>query len=79
VKLLYGVAISWDGRVLQHCTSLLPPDGPPNPEDCNASPRASSNGNQQFANHLYGNFTSAKERIVLVGRASSAGAKSYKK
>jgi hypothetical protein len=57
----------------------LHPDGPPDPEDCNASPRVSSNGKQQFANHLYGNFSGAKERIVQAGRTSSAGAESYKK
>jgi hypothetical protein len=61
VKLLYGVAFtSWDGRVLKHCTSLSHPDGPPDPKNFNASSRVSSD-QQQFANHLYGNFTSAKD------------------
>ena len=71
VKLLYGVAISWDGRVLQHCTSLLHPDGPPDPQNPCASLRVSSDCNQRFRNHLYGNFTGA-------GRARSAGNQSIK-
>jgi hypothetical protein len=28
VKLAHGVAISWDGLVIRHCTSLSQPDGP---------------------------------------------------
>jgi hypothetical protein len=75
VKLSYGVAISWDGRVLRHCTSISHPDGrPPDPENSGASPRVSSDCKQRFRNYLYGNFTSAKERIVQAGRARSAGA-----
>jgi hypothetical protein len=42
IKLLYGVAISWDGRVLRHCTSLSHPDGRPDRENPAASPRVSS-------------------------------------
>lgn len=72
VKLSYGVAISWDGRVLRHCTSISHPDGPPKPEHPWHSPRVSSDGRQRFGNYLYGNFTSAKERIVQAGRARSA-------
>jgi len=79
IKLLYGVAISWDGRVLQHCTSLSHPDGRPYRENPAASPRVSSDGKQRFRNHLYGNFSSAKERIVQAGRARSAGAQSIKR
>ena len=79
IKLSYGVAISWDGRVLRHCTSLSHPDGRPYRENPAASPRVSSDGKQRFRNHLYGNFSSAKERIVQAGRARSAGAQSIKR
>jgi hypothetical protein len=27
IKLHYGTAISWDGRVMRHCTSTTKPDG----------------------------------------------------
>ena len=60
IKLRHGTAISWDGRVIRHCTSLSRPDGP--------------KGNivgQGTANHLYGRFTAAKERIVSSGRAKA--------
>ena len=61
VKLRHGTAISWDGRVIRHCTSLSYPDGP--------------EGNmvgQGTGNHLYGTFAAAKERIVGSGRAKAA-------
>lgn len=65
VKLGHGVAISWDGRVIRHCTSVSCPDG----MECGyvAGKRESP-----FQNHLYGTFTSAKEKIVGAGRAGCA-------
>ena len=72
VRLSQGVAISWDGRVLRHCTSLSHPDGPPHLENPSASPRVSSKTTHRFRNNLYGNFTGAKEKIVNAGRVQSA-------
>jgi hypothetical protein len=65
VKLYHGTAISWDGRVIRHCNSLTTPDGP----DTLASPDGTDD---QFVsgstpNHVYGTFSSAKEKIVNVG------------
>ena len=65
VKLGHGVAISWDGRVLRHCTSVCHPDGMENE-------RVSDTKGSRFHNHLYGTFTAAKERIVQAGRMLSA-------
>ena len=62
VRLTHGVAISWDGRVIRRCTSLSQPDGP---VGC---------GIDGVMNHLYGTFTSAKERVVEAGRTLSAAA-----
>ena len=65
VKLGHGVAISWDGRLIRHCTSISHPDG----MDVG---RVGTVGNQKFTNHLYGTFTAAKEKIVRAGRYLSA-------
>jgi hypothetical protein len=46
VKLTHGVAISWDGRVLRHCTLLCEP----------------SASNVEEQNVLFGSFTAAKFR-----------------
>jgi hypothetical protein len=62
IKLGHGVAISWDGRVIRHCTSLSHPDGW-------EGQRVGDRPNQQFMNSLYGTFTAAKERVVNAGRA----------
>lgn len=51
VKLAHGVAISWDGRVLRHCTSLC-------------EPNANANGAQ---NRLFGSFSAAKYSILKAG------------
>jgi hypothetical protein len=79
VRLTHGVAISWDGRVIRHCTSLSQPDGPDRPdgpvepaEPADPSDLAVSGGSDGGRNHLYGTFTSAKERVVAAGRALSA-------
>jgi hypothetical protein len=69
VKLGHGVAISWDGRVIRHCTSVSHPDG----MECG---RVGVVKDSHFRNHLYGTFTAAKERIVRVGRAQSAASDS---
>ena len=65
VKLGHGVAISWDGRVIRHCTSISHPDGM-------GSGRVGEVKDSHFRNHLYGAFTAAKERIVRAGRTKSA-------
>jgi hypothetical protein len=67
VRLYHGVAISWDGRVIRHCTSVSKPDG----ED---SAGVSSGGGQRFRNHLYGTFTACKEKVVRAGRAKACAA-----
>jgi hypothetical protein len=68
VKLTHGIAISWDGRIIRHCTSLSKPDGP-------AGKRVGEEGHR---NHLYGTFTAAKERIVNAGRILSERASQSK-
>ncbi len=64
IKLSHGVAISWDGRIIRHCTSLSKPDG-------SDGKRV---GEGRHRNHLYGTFTAAKERVVNAGRILSARA-----
>lgn len=64
VKLHHGTAISWDGRVIRHCTSLSKPDG-------SDGPVVKAGERQRFKNHVFGTFTAAKERIVQAGRAAS--------
>lgn len=66
IRLSHGVAISWDGRVIRHCTSLSMPDG--------IDGRRVGDGRYCFKNNLYGSFTAAKERIVQAGRLASATA-----
>jgi hypothetical protein len=65
VKLGHGVAISWDGRVIRHCTSVSHPDGM-------EYARVGEVKDSHFRNNLYGTFTAAKERIVRAGRAEAA-------
>ena len=63
-----GVSLSWDGRDIRHCTSVLEPEGRPvgeSADDC-------AGGVQQTENHLYGTFTAAKERVVEVRKKASA-------
>jgi len=67
VKLGHGVAISWDGRVIRHCTSVSCPDG----KEFGFVTRGRRDSS--FRNHLYGTFTAAaKEKIVKAGRALCA-------
>ena len=59
VRLRHGTAISWDGRLTRHCTSLSRPDG--------------VEGTfvgcwKQTQNRLFGTFTAVKERLVNAGR-----------
>ncbi len=61
VKLHHGTAISWDGRVIRHCTSLTSPYGRPETQFVSDS-----------SNHIYGTFSAAEERIVNVGRRIAA-------
>ena len=63
IKLSYGTAISWDGRVIGHATSLSKTDAVDGMRvgDVGYYPR----------NHLFGAFTAAKERVIKVGRALS--------
>ena len=55
-----GVSKSWGGRNIRHCTSVSQPDGP--------SVEGVGNKMKVTKNHLYGTFTSAKERVVEAGR-----------
>ena len=64
IKLYHGTAISWDGRVVRHCTSVSRPDGAETP---------TVGADWTSENHLYGTFTAAKEKIVAAGRAHAAG------
>jgi hypothetical protein len=59
IKLGHGVATSWDGPVLRHCTSVLHPDGMEGDRVCGTK-------DSRFHNHP------AKERIVQSGRMLSA-------
>jgi len=61
IKLGHGVAISWDGRVIRHCTSISQPDG--------LSGGKVGFDRKKFGNKLYGTFTAAKEKVVKAGRA----------
>ena len=65
IKLTHGVAISWDGRVIRHCTSLSRPDGMD-------GERVGDYERQSFRNYLYGTFTAGKEKVVQAGRTWSA-------
>ena len=62
IRLGHGVAISWDGRVIRHCTSLSMPDG--------IDGKRVGGGKKCFKNHLYGTFTAAKEN-GCAGRKTS--------
>ena len=66
IKLGHGIAISWDGRVVRHCTSVSCPDG------LDGGYVGVGKDSLSFANHLYGAFTCAKEKIVQAGRAGCA-------
>ncbi len=59
----YGIAFSWDGRVIRYATSLSKPDGVDNMGvgDAGYYPR----------NQFFGTFIAAKERVIKVGRALS--------
>jgi hypothetical protein len=46
------VAVSWDGRVLRHCTSMC-------------EPNANTSAAEQ--NLLFGSFTAAKFRVLQAG------------
>lgn len=70
IRLSHGVAISWDGRVIRHCTSLSMPDG--------IDGKRVGDGRNCFKNHLYGTFTAAKERVVQAGRLQCAAAAASK-
>ncbi|KAI2505723.1 hypothetical protein MHU86_8685 [Fragilaria crotonensis] len=63
IKLSHATAISWDGRALRHCTSVSRPDGE------GAAPVGTG---WKGANHLFGTFTAAKEKIVAAGRAHAS-------
>jgi hypothetical protein len=63
IRLRHGTAISWDGRLIRHCTSVPRPDGPEG--------SVVGSGCEQI-NHLYGTFTTAKEKIVAAGRKRRA-------
>ena len=59
IKLGHDAAVSWDGRVICHGTSVSKPDGVDG--DVVGVGR-------RFENHLYGPFTAVKSRVVAAGR-----------
>ena len=61
VKLGHGVAITWDGRVIRHCTSVSHPDEM-------EYARTGKVKDYHFLKHLYGTFTAVKERMLWAGR-----------
>ncbi|KAI2498525.1 hypothetical protein MHU86_15985 [Fragilaria crotonensis] len=65
IKLGHGVAISWDGRVIRHCTSISQPDG--------LSGGKVGFDRKKFGNKLYGTFTAAKEKVVKAGESAVSG------
>jgi hypothetical protein len=66
IKLGHGIAISWDGRIVRHCTSVSCPDG------LDSGYVGVAKDSTSFVNTLYGVFTCAKEKIVQAGRAGCA-------
>ena len=66
VEFEHGIAISWDGRVVRHCTSVSCPDG------LDSGYVGVGKDSPFFVNHLYGAFTCAKGTIVRAGRAGCA-------
>jgi hypothetical protein len=64
VKLCHGTAMSWEGRVARHCTSVSRPDG---------AATAPVGSGWTSGNRLYGMFTAAKEKIVAAGRSRASG------
>ena len=61
IKLGHGIAISWDGRIVRHCTSVSCPDG------LDSGYVGVGKDSTSFVNTLYGLFTCAKEKIVQAG------------
>ena len=57
IKLTHGVAISWDGRVIRHCTSVVDPGG-----------KLDEDTGKWEANHVFGTFCAAKAKIIKYGR-----------
>jgi hypothetical protein len=57
IRLTHGIAISWDGRIICHCTSLSRPDGP-------TGKRVGEGGHR---NHQYGYFTIEKYVLAYLG------------
>jgi hypothetical protein len=66
IKLGHGIAISWDGRIVRHCTSVSCPDG------LDSGCVGVGKDSTSFVNTLYGLFTCAKEKIVQAGRSGCA-------
>ncbi|KAI2493084.1 hypothetical protein MHU86_21468 [Fragilaria crotonensis] len=55
IKLGHGIAISWDGRIVRHCTSVSCPDG------LDSGYVGVAKDSTSFVNTLYGVFTCAKK------------------
>ena len=66
IRITDGVSISWDGRDIRHCTSVLEPDGPL----VEVVGGEADSLKREEKNHLYGTFTAAKERVVDGGLQS---------
>jgi hypothetical protein len=63
VKLHHGTAISWDGRVVRHCTTMSLPDATDTQPVC---------AGWTTKNRVFGTFTAAKEKVVAAGQARAA-------
>lgn len=75
IKLHYGTAILWDGRVVRYsCTSITMPDGHEGrrPLDSSRQKKAA------VSNHVYSMFTAAKECIVEADRCFAEAATASK-
>ena len=64
IQLYHGTAISWDGCVVRHCTSVSRSDG---------AETSCVGAGWTSENHVYGTITAVKEKIVAAGQAHAAG------
>ena len=53
IRLCHGVLISWDGRIIRHCTSVMERKAP---------------GGKKQAHNVYGTFFAAKTRHITLGQ-----------
>ena len=53
IRLCHGVLISWDGRIIRHCTSMMERNAP---------------GGKKRGHNVYGTFFAAKTRHIALGQ-----------